>query len=199
LLIKSKNCFFKDITNQVIGIDEVGRGSLCGPVVSCSILLSKEILKDELVYEINDSKKINKNKRKIIAEFIKKNSIYSIGKASSKEIDKINILQATNLSMIRSYEKFRGTKNLVKIDGLQTFNLNEKTKFIKKGDQKSVCIAAASIIAKTWRDQLMKNFSKIYPLYGWHKNKGYGTKEHLEAIRKYGMTAIHRRSFLKNI
>ena len=82
---------------------------------------------------------------------------------------------------------------------MQTFNLNEKTKFIKKGDQKSVCIAAASIIAKTWRDQLMKNFSKIYPLYGWHKNKGYGTKEHLEAIRKYGMTAIHRRSFLKNI
>ncbi|MEE2694936.1 MAG: ribonuclease HII [Pseudomonadota bacterium] len=199
MLIKSKNYFFEDITNEVIGIDEVGRGSLCGPVVSCSILLSKKIFKHDLICEINDSKKINEKKRKIIATFIKKNSLYSIGKASNREIDKINILQATNLSMMRSYERFRGTNNLVKIDGLQTFHLNERTTFIKKGDQKSVSIAAASIIAKTWRDQLMESYSKIYPLYGWEKNKGYGTKEHIEAIKKHGLTDIHRRSFLKNL
>ena len=188
-----------DIKKQVIGIDEVGRGALCGPVVSCSILLSPKIIENDLVYEINDSKKIPEKKRNILAEFIKQNSTYFIGFATNKEIDKVNILQATNLSMRRAYDKFKWHNCLVKIDGTQIFELNKNTIFIKGGDSKSVSIAAASIIAKNWRDNLMLNYSKIYPQYSWDKNKGYGTKKHKEAIIKYGITDFHRLSFLKKI
>ena len=188
-----------DIKKKVIGIDEVGRGAFCGPVVSCSVLLSQEILDDQLVLEINDSKKIGKKKRLILSKFIRDNSIYSIGTASSSEIDEMNILQASNLSMIRSYQRFKNTNYEVKIDGLPTFILNNNTTFIKNGDQKSVSIAAASIIAKTWRDKLMNYYSKVYPVYGWDKNKGYGTAEHRKAIKKYGITKIHRKSFLSNL
>ena len=188
-----------DIKNQVIGIDEVGRGAFCGPVVSCSVLLEKKILNNNLVFQITDSKKLNHKKRIILSKFIKENSSYSIGVANNIEIDEMNILRATNLSMIRSYDKFKKTENLIKIDGLKTFSLNEKTTFIKNGDQKSISIAAASNIAKTWRDRLMTLYSKIYPMYGWERNKGYGTHEHRNAIKKFGLTKIHRKSFLSNL
>ena len=188
-----------DIKNQVIGIDEVGRGAFCGPVVSCSVLLEKKILNNNLVFQITDSKKLNHKKRIILSKFIKEYSSYSIGVANNIEIDEMNILRATNLSMIRSYDKFKKTENLIKIDGLKTFSLNEKTTFIKNGDQKSICIAAASIIAKTWRDRLMTLYSRIYPMYGWERNKGYGTHEHRNAIKKFGLTKIHRKSFLRNL
>ena len=196
LLIK---LLLDDIKNQVIGIDEVGRGAFCGPVVSCSVLLEKKILNNNLVFQITDSKKLNHKKRIILSKFIKEYSSYSIGVANNIEIDEMNILRATNLSMIRSYDKFKKTENLIKIDGLKTFSLNEKTTFIKNGDQKSICIAAASIIAKTWRDRLMTLYSKIYPMYGWERNKGYGTHEHRNAIKKFGLTKIHRKSFLRNL
>ena len=188
-----------DIKNQVIGIDEVGRGAFCGPVVSCSILLEKKILNNNLVFQITDSKKLSHKKRIILSKFIKEYSSYSIGVANNTEIDEMNILRATNLSMIRSYDKFKKTENLIKIDGLKTFSLNEKTTFIKNGDQNSISIAAASIIAKTWRDRLMTLYSKIYPMYGWERNKGYGTQEHRSAIKKFGLTKIHRKSFLNNL
>ena len=188
-----------DIKNQVIGIDEVGRGAFCGPVVSCSVLLEKKILNNNLVFQITDSKKLSNKKRIILSKFIKEYSSYSIGVANNIEIDEMNILRATNLSMIRSYDKFKKTENLIKIDGLKTFSLNEKTTFIKNGDQKSISIAAASIIAKTWRDRLMTLYSKIYPMYGWERNKGYGTQEHRSAIKKFGLTKIHRKSFLSNL
>ena len=188
-----------DIKNQVIGIDEVGRGAFCGPVVSCSVLLEKKILNNNLVFQITDSKKLNHKKRIILSKFIKEYSSYSIGVANNIEIDEMNILRATNLSMIRSYEKFKKTENLIKIDGLKTFSLNEKTTFIKQGDQISISIAAASIIAKTWRDRLMTLYSRIYPMYGWERNKGYGTHEHRNAIKKFGLTKIHRKSFLRNL
>ena len=188
-----------DIKNQVIGIDEVGRGAFCGPVVSCSVILDKAILNNNLVFQITDSKKLSNKKRIILAKFIKEYSSYSIGVANNIEIDEMNILRATNLSMIRSYDKFKETENLIKIDGLKTFSLNEKTTFIKNGDQKSISIAAASIIAKTWRDRLMTLYSKIYPMYGWERNKGYGTQEHRSAIKKFGLTKIHRKSFLSNL
>ena len=188
-----------DIKNQVIGIDEVGRGAFCGPVVSCSVLLEKKILNNNLVFQITDSKKLSHKKRIILSKFIKENSSYSIGVANNIEIDEMNILRATNLSMIRSYDKFKKTDNLIKIDGLKNFSLNEKTTFIKNGDQKSISIAAASIIAKTWRDRLMTLYSKIYPMYGWERNKGYGTHEHRNAIKKFGLTKIHRKSFLRNL
>ena len=188
-----------DIKNQVIGIDEVGRGAFCGPVVSCSVLLEEKILNNNLVFQITDSKKLSHKKRIILSKFIKEYSSYSIGVANNIEIDEMNILRATNLSMIRSYDKFKKTENLIKIDGLKTFSLNEKTTFIKNGDQKSISIAAASIIAKTWRDRLMTLYSKIYPMYGWERNKGYGTHEHRNAIKKFGLTKIHRKSFLRNL
>ena len=188
-----------DIKNQVIGIDEVGRGAFCGPVVSCSVLLEKKILNNNLVFQITDSKKLSNKKRIILSKFIKEYSSYSIGVANNIEIDEMNILRATNLSMIRSYDKFRKTENLVKVDGLKTFSLNEKTTFIKNGDQISISIAAASIIAKTWRDRLMTLYSRIYPMYGWERNKGYGTQEHRSAIKKFGLTKIHRKSFLSNL
>ena len=188
-----------DIKNQVIGIDEVGRGAFCGPVVSCSVLLEKKILNNNLVFQITDSKKLSPKKRIILSKFIKKYSSYSIGVANNIEIDEMNILRATNLSMIRSYDKFKKTENLIKIDGLKTFSLNEKTTFIKNGDQTSISIAAASIIAKTWRDRLMTLYSRIYPMYGWERNKGYGTHEHRNAIKKFGLTKIHRKSFLRNL
>ena len=188
-----------DIKNQVIGIDEVGRGAFCGPVVSCSILLKKKILNNDLVFKISDSKKLSVKKRIILSKFIKDHSSYSIGIANNIEIDEMNILRATNLSMIRSYDKFKKTENLIKIDGLKTFSLNEKTTFIKNGDQISISIAAASIIAKTWRDRLMTLYSRIYPMYGWERNKGYGTHEHRNAIKKFGLTKIHRKSFLSNL
>ena len=188
-----------DIKNQVIGIDEVGRGAFCGPVVSCSVLLEKKILNNNMVFQITDSKKLCNKKRIILSKFIKEYSSYSIGIASNIEIDEMNILRATNLSMIRAYDKFKKTENLIKIDGLKTFSLNEKTTFIKNGDQKSISIAAASIIAKTWRDRLMTLYSKIYPMYGWERNKGYGTQEHRSAIKKFGLTKIHRKSFLSNL
>ena len=188
-----------DIKNQVIGIDEVGRGAFCGPVVSCSVLLEKKILNNNLVFQITDSKKLNHKKRIILSKFIKEYSSYSIGVANNTEIDEMNILRATNLSMIRSYDKFKKTENLIKIDGLKTFSLNEKTTFIKNGDRKSISIAAASIIAKTWRDRLMTLYSRIYPMYGWERNKGYGTHEHRNAIKKFGLTKIHRKSFQSNL
>ena len=196
LLIK---LLLDDIKNQVIGIDEVGRGAFCGPVVSCSVLLEKKILNNNLVFQITDSKKLNHKKRIILSKFIKEHSSYSIGVANNIEIDEMNILRATNLSMIRSYDKFKETENLIKIDGLKTFSLNEKTTFIKNGDQISISIAAASIIAKTWRDRLMTLYSKIYPMYGWERNKGYGTHEHRNPIKKFGLTKIHRKSFLRNL
>ena len=196
LLIK---LLLDDIKNQVIGIDEVGRGAFCGPVVACSILLKKEILNNNLVFQISDSKKLSPKKRIMLSKFIKDHSSYAIGIADNIEIDEMNILRATNLSMIRAYQKFKETENTVKIDGLKTFSLNEKTEFIKNGDQKSISIAAASIVAKTWRDRLMTLYSKIYPMYGWERNKGYGTFEHRNAIKKFGLTKIHRKSFLSNL
>lgn len=196
-----KNKFFEDIYNEIIGIDEVGRGALCGPVVSCAVLLNKTIISDKLFMEINDSKKLSEPKRNIIASFIKKHSKFHFGIATHDEIDSINILEATNLSMKRSFTFFRNFPNKVKIDGIKTFFLNDKTEFIAKGDKKSIAIASASILAKTFRDQIMHQYSREFPEYRWEQNKGYGTKEHLLALKKYGLSPIHRKSFapIKNL
>ena len=120
-MIKKK--FFKDINDEIIGIDEVGRGALCGPVVSCAVLLDKTIISDNLFLEINDSKKLSETKRNVIASFIKKNSKFSFGLATHKEIDSINILKATNLSMKRAFNYFKNFPNRIKIDGTKTFFL----------------------------------------------------------------------------
>ncbi len=191
--------FFEDIDNKIIGVDEVGRGALVGPVVSCAVLLSKEIKNYVLYEEINDSKKLTEKKRIMLSEFIKQNSIFSIGIASNIEIDRINILNATILSMKRALKKLSMPNNIIKVDGPKIFNFNEKTFFITKGDQKSVSIASASIIAKCYRDEIIKKLSVTYPFYQWEKNKGYGTKKHVDAIKKFGISHLHRKSFLSKI
>ena len=187
----------ENISNDigVIGIDEVGRGAWSGPLVACSVLLKKSILDKKKIYEINDSKKISQKKRLVLSSFIKKNSIYNFGVSKVEEIDKLNINKATQLAMERSFEPFASIGKKVKIDGLNFFFLNKKTEFIVKGDQRSITIASASILAKVFRDEEMKKLSKIFKYYDWENNMGYGTKKHLLGIKTHGITTFHRKSF----
>ena len=176
----------------IAGVDEVGRGSWIGPVFSAAVILKKGINKNLL----KDSKKISIKKRKQLAHYIKKNSIYSISKASIEEIDKLNILQATLHSMKRAINRLKKKPNIVFIDGNHApKNLNYKCKTIVRGDEKIPSISAASIIAKVARDKHITRLAKNYLTYGWNTNFGYGTKKHLNAIIKFGITVHHRKSF----
>ena len=176
----------------IAGVDEVGRGSLIGPVYAAAVILKKKINKKEL----KDSKKLNKAKREILSKYIKKNSAWAIGSASIKEIEKINILNASLLAMKRAIKKLKKKPTLVLVDGNKIPEIkNYKLKSIIKGDQKISEISAASIIAKVSRDNLITSLSKKFKKYGWSKNAGYGTREHIVAIKKYGVTKLHRKSF----
>ena len=176
----------------IAGVDEVGRGSWIGPVFSAAVILKKNINKNLL----KDSKKISAKERKQLANYIKKNSIYSIGKASIKEIDKLNILQATLLSMKRAINNLKHKPNIIFIDGTHApKNTSYHFKTIIRGDEKIPAISAASIIAKVARDRYITRLAKNYISYGWHTNFGYGTKKHLDAINKFGVTNHHRKSF----
>ena len=176
----------------IAGVDEVGRGSLVGPVYAAAVILNKSINKKIL----KDSKSLAKYKREILSKYIKKNSIWAIGKASVREIEKINILQASLLAMRRAIKKLRRKPSLVLIDGNKLPKIkNFKLRSIIKGDQKIPSISAASIIAKVTRDKMITNLGKKFKGYKWDKNYGYGTKEHLKAIRNLGITTHHRRSF----
>ena len=176
----------------IAGVDEVGRGSLIGPVYAAAVILNKKINKKLL----KDSKKITKNKREKLEKYIKKNSIWALGIASIEEIEKLNILGASLLAMERAVKKLKKKPNLVLIDGNKSPQLeNYKYKNIIKGDQKIPEISAASIVAKVSRDRLIKNLSKKFKKYSWEKNAGYGTKSHLESIKKYGITKLHRKHF----
>ena len=176
----------------IAGVDEVGRGSLIGPVYAAAVILNSNINKKEL----KDSKKLNKTKREVLAKYIKKNSTWAIGSASLKEIEKINILNASLLAMKRAIIKLKKKPTLVLIDGNKVPKIkNYKLKSIIKGDQKISEISAASIIAKVSRDRLVTNFSKNFKKYNWSKNAGYGTKGHFMAIKKYGVTKFHRKLF----
>ena len=176
----------------VAGVDEVGRGSLIGPVYAAAVIFKKNI-KDK---EIIDSKKIKKIKREIISKDIKKNSIWAIGSASLKEIENFNILNASLLAMKRAIEKLKIKPNLILIDGNKSPKIkNCLVKTVIKGDQKIKEISAASIIAKVSRDKLMNKMSKKFKKYKWDLNAGYGTKDHIKAIKKYGITKFHRKTF----
>ncbi len=176
----------------IAGVDEVGRGSLIGPVYAAAVILKSNINKKEL----KDSKKLNKNKREALAKYIKRNSVWAIGSASLREIEKINILNASLLAMKRAIIKLKKKPTLVLIDGNKVPKIkNYKLKFIIKGDQKISEISAASIIAKVSRDRLIANLSKNFEKYNWLKNAGYGTKDHMEAIKKFGVTRFHRETF----
>jgi ribonuclease HII len=179
-------------TNKTAGVDEVGRGCLAGPVFAAAVILNKGIN----IKDIKDSKKIPFKKRILLSKYIKKNSIYAVGTASVKEINKINILNASLLSMQRALDKLKLKPSIVYIDGLfAPKGLKIKHKTFVKGDEKITCISAASIVAKATRDLFMIRLGQKFPKYKWNKNFGYGTTEHLNGIRKCGVTKHHRKNF----
>ena len=176
----------------IAGVDEVGRGSLIGPVYAAAVILNKSINKKLL----KDSKSLTKTKREILSKYIKKNSIWAIGKSSVKEIEKINILQASLLAMKRAIKKLKKKPTLVLIDGNKLPKIkNYNFKSIIKGDQKVRSISAASIIAKVARDKVITNLGKKFKGYHWDQNYGYGTKQHFKAIKNLGITSHHRKTF----
>ena len=176
----------------IAGVDEVGRGSLIGPVYAAAVILNKSINKKLL----KDSKKITKTKREFLSKYIKKNSIWATGKASVKEIEKINILNASLLAMKRAIKKLKKKPSLVLVDGNKLPEIkNYSLKSIIKGDQKIPSISAASIIAKVTRDKMVTNLGKKFKGYSWDQNYGYGTKQHLNAIKNLGITDHHRKTF----
>ena len=178
--------------NKIAGVDEVGRGCLAGPVFAAAVILNKNIN----TKDIKDSKKISFKRRILLSEYIKKNSIHAVGTASVEEINKINILNASLLSMQRALDKLKLKPSIVYIDGLfAPKGLKIKHKTFVKGDEKITCISAASIVAKATRDLFMIRLGKKFPKYKWNKNVGYGTTEHLDGIRKYGITKHHRKDF----
>ena len=189
---KNNRLGFKHLMKILAGVDEVGRGSLIGPVYAAAVILNKSINKKLL----KDSKSLSKNKREKLSTYIKKNSIWAIGQASVKEIEKINILHASLLAMKRAIIKLKKKPSLILIDGNKLPDLkNYNLKYIIKGDQKIPSISAASIVAKVSRDRFTAALSKKFKNYGWDTNSGYGTKEHLRAIKKFGITKYHRKTF----
>ena len=176
----------------VAGVDEVGRGSLIGPVYAAAVILNNSINQKLL----KDSKSLTKEKRNELYKYIRQNSVWAIGQASTKEIEKINIFHASLLAMKRAILKLKKKPSLVLIDGnkLPTIK-NYNLKYIIKGDQKISSISAASIIAKVSRDKFITKLSEEFSQYGWDTNFGYGTKEHLKAIKKFGITKYHRKTF----
>ena len=177
----------------IAGVDEVGRGSLIGPVYAAAVILNKSINKKLL----RDSKSLTKDKREELDKYIKENSIWAIGQASTKEIEKINILYASLLAMKRAILKLNKKPSLVLIDGNKLPELkNYKLQYVINGDQKIPSISAASIIAKVSRDKFITKLSKQFNNYGWDTNSGYGTKQHLKAIKQFGITKHHRKTFL---
>ena len=183
----------KEISKYILGVDEVGRGPLAGPVVSAAVRLSKNFN----ITELNDSKKLSKSKREEVYNLIINKCEYQLGISNVEEIDKLNILQATFLSMRRAINKFKLPSNYkILVDGPWSFDKANKNILPKiKGDSIYPSIAAASIIAKVYRDNLMLNLSKEYSNYLWERNSGYGTKKHIQAIKLHGITKHHRKSF----
>ena len=175
----------------IAGVDEVGRGSLVGPVYAAAVIIKKIDKK-----RLKDSKKLSKKNREILNYYIKKNCIWAIASASIREIEKHNILNASLLAMKRAIIKLKKKPQLVLVDGNKLPKINNyNLKNIIKGDQKIPAISAASIIAKVSRDRLVSKMSKNFKKYLWNKNSGYGTKDHIRAIKKFGITKYHRKTF----
>ena len=178
------------------GVDEAGRGPLCGPVAAAAVIMPK----DSFIEGVNDSKKLTEKKREALYEQITKEAIaYSVCLIDNREIDEINILNATLKAMENAINGLSVKADFALIDGNRNKGITTPNQMVVKGDSKSYSIACASILAKVTRDRLMAEYDKEYPEYGFLKHKGYGTKAHYEAIEAYGITPIHRTSFLKKI
>lgn len=182
--------------NVVCGVDEAGRGPLAGPVFAAAVILPENYSHEIL----NDSKKLSEKKRDLVYDDIVRDAIcWSVGIADEKEIDEINILNATFLAMKRAVDGLKTKPDLAYIDGNQYPKTGIKEITIVKGDSKCMSVAAASIIAKVSRDRFMLEIAEKYPEYQFSKHKGYGTKLHYEMIEQYGVSPVHRRTFLKKI
>ena len=180
----------------IAGMDEVGRGPLAGPVVTCCVVMSYE----EMIDGVFDSKKLTAKKRDELYDKIKAKAIsYSINLETNETIDEINILEATKKSMRKSFAELKVKPDLLLVDAVKDLNVSCNTVPIIKGDATSYAIACASILAKVYRDRLMDEYSKVYSCYDFENNKGYGTKKHIEALKIYGKCPIHRESFIKNL
>jgi ribonuclease HII len=179
-----------------VGVDEVGRGCLAGPVVACAVILPENFNDTRII----DSKKISAKKREILSKLLKEESLaYGFGIVCSNIIDNINIVKATKQAMHLAIQKLNHIFDEIVTDAVPLKNLNRPHIHPFKAEDKYREVAAASILAKVYRDKLMENFHYKYDVYNWFSNKGYGTKEHIVAIKKYGITPIHRKSFLKNV
>lgn len=193
MLTYEKELYSKGIEN-IAGIDEAGRGPLCGPVVAAAVILKPG---DKIAY-VNDSKKLTEKRREELFEIIKERALaYSVGIVDEKTIDEINILEATRLAMRKAVEGLDVKPEYVLVDAEKKVPIDVPYLPIVKGDAKSESIAAASIIAKVTRDHIMYDLDKKYPQYDLAKNKGYGTAKHIAGIKEYGLTEIHRKSFCK--
>ena len=178
----------------ICGVDEVGRGPLAGPVVCAAVIMPLH----DVIEGVDDSKKLSAKKRETLsAEIIEKAVAYAICRVEPEIIDEINILQATRLCMKNAVESLSVKPDFVLTDGNMKLDIGLTQKSIVKGDSLSYSIGAASVLAKVYRDGLMKEYAEKYPLYGFEKNKGYGTGKHIEAIVQSGICPVHRRSFVK--
>jgi len=193
---KFENQVFDHQLNNPVGIDEVGRGPLAGPVVAGAVILPK----DYLIYGLNDSKKISEKKRNLLDGIIRRDALdFAVSSVDNYRIDKINILAAAKEAMLDCIKSLKKEPGYILVDAVHIDGTEIRQAGIIRGDSRSVSIAAASIIAKVYRDSLMYEYDRIYPEYGFCRNKGYGTKEHIAALKKYGPCKIHRSSFIKNI
>ena len=191
-MLEIENRLYNEGYSSICGVDEAGRGPLCGPVVAAAVILPK----NEKIEGVNDSKKLSEKKREQLFDVIKEKAIaVGVGISDVDVIEKVNILNATKLAMKEAISNLKVKPDYVLIDGNQGLDIDTNFETVISGDAKSESIAAASIIAKVTRDRMLIEYDKKYPEYGFAKHKGYGTKVHIEAIQKYGLTDIHRPSF----
>jgi ribonuclease HII len=179
----------------VCGIDEVGRGPLAGPVVAAAVIIRRDIMPKKILTQIDDSKKLTAEKREYLFRHIHDYADVSIAECSVAEIDEINILQASLKAMAKAFQALKNRPAVALVDGNQEPKLACTIKTIIQGDAQSFSIAAASIVAKHYRDELMIRIANDFPHYGWQTNAGYGTPHHLKALEIHGVTIHHRRSF----
>lgn len=193
-MLEIEKSFYEKGYKYICGVDEAGRGPLCGPVLAAAVILPE----GKCIEGINDSKKLSEKKREKLYDEIMENAIaVGVGLSDVDVIEDVNILNATKLAMKQAIDNLNVKPDYVLIDGNQMINIDIQGETVVSGDAKSESIAAASIIAKVTRDRLLIEYDKKYPEYGFSKHKGYGTKVHIEAIKEYGLTPIHRESFCK--